>query len=81
MLAGWVLGGSYLRLLSDEERQTVLIYGAGSAGRPSLPDLSVNGVAPLVIVSATATSHGGMLALEDGAPGLVARILLPLAAT
>ena len=34
----------------------------------------------LAIVSATATSHGGMLALEDGAPGLVARILLPLAA-
>ncbi|HEX8406909.1 MAG TPA: HAMP domain-containing sensor histidine kinase [Duganella sp.] len=34
----------------------------------------------LAIVSATATSHGGKLALEDGAPGLVARILLPLAA-
>lgn len=33
----------------------------------------------LAIVSATATSHGGVLALEDGAPGLVARILLPLA--
>ncbi|USX26411.1 HAMP domain-containing histidine kinase [Oxalobacteraceae bacterium OTU3CINTB1] len=33
----------------------------------------------LSIVSATATSHGGSLALEDGAPGLVARILLPLA--
>ena len=33
----------------------------------------------LAIVSATATSHGGELALEDGAPGLVARILLPLA--
>lgn len=31
----------------------------------------------LAIVSATATAHGGMLALEDGAPGLVARILLP----
>jgi signal transduction histidine kinase len=33
----------------------------------------------LSIVSATATSHGGLLALEDGAPGLVARIVLPLA--
>ncbi|MET0322091.1 MAG: HAMP domain-containing sensor histidine kinase [Duganella sp.] len=33
----------------------------------------------LSIVSATATSHGGRLALEDGAPGLVARIVLPLA--
>ena len=33
----------------------------------------------LSIVSATATSHGGSLTLEDGAPGLVARILLPLA--
>ncbi|HEX7982144.1 MAG TPA: HAMP domain-containing sensor histidine kinase [Duganella sp.] len=33
----------------------------------------------LAIVSATATSHGGALALENGAPGLVARILLPLA--
>jgi len=34
----------------------------------------------LSIVSATATAHGGSLTLEDGAPGLVARILLPLAA-
>ena len=33
----------------------------------------------LSIVSATATSHGGRLVLEDGAPGLVARIVLPLA--
>ena len=33
----------------------------------------------LSIVSATATSHGGRLALEDGAPGLVARLVLPLA--
>jgi signal transduction histidine kinase len=33
----------------------------------------------LAIVSATAVSHGGALMLEDGAPGLVARILLPLA--
>jgi signal transduction histidine kinase len=33
----------------------------------------------LAIVSATALSHGGELQLEDGAPGLVARILLPLA--
>lgn len=33
----------------------------------------------LSIVGATATSHGGSLALEDGAPGLVARIVLPLA--
>jgi len=33
----------------------------------------------LSIVSATATAHGGRLALEDGAPGLVARIVLPLA--
>ncbi|SEO41745.1 Signal transduction histidine kinase [Duganella sp. CF517] len=33
----------------------------------------------LSIVSATATAHGGSLTLEDGAPGLVARILLPLA--
>lgn len=33
----------------------------------------------LSIVSATATSHGGKLVLEDGAPGLVARIVLPLA--
>ena len=31
----------------------------------------------LAIVSATATSHGGELSLEDGAPGLIARILLP----
>lgn len=34
----------------------------------------------LSIVSATATSHDGKLVLEDGAPGLVARIVLPLAA-
>jgi signal transduction histidine kinase len=33
----------------------------------------------LAIVSTTATSHGGSLVLEDGAPGLVARIVLPLA--
>ncbi|MFS2135433.1 ATP-binding protein [Duganella sp. Dugasp56] len=33
----------------------------------------------LAIVSATAMSHGGSLVLEDGAPGLVARILLPVA--
>jgi len=33
----------------------------------------------LAIVSATALAHGGELLLEDGAPGLVARILLPLA--
>lgn len=33
----------------------------------------------LSIVSATAISHGGRLVLEDGAPGLVARIVLPLA--
>jgi signal transduction histidine kinase len=33
----------------------------------------------LSIVSATATAHGGSLTLEDGAPGLVARIELPLA--
>ncbi|TFW15398.1 sensor histidine kinase [Duganella callida] len=33
----------------------------------------------LSIVSATATSHGGALVLEDGAPGLIARIVLPLA--
>jgi signal transduction histidine kinase len=33
----------------------------------------------LSIVSATATSHDGKLVLEDGAPGLVARIVLPLA--
>lgn len=33
----------------------------------------------LAIVSATATSHGGALVLEDAAPGLVARIVLPLA--
>ncbi|MYM97887.1 sensor histidine kinase, partial [Rugamonas sp. FT81W] len=33
----------------------------------------------LAIVSATALAHGGELVLEDGAPGLVARILLPLA--
>ena len=33
----------------------------------------------LSIVSATATSHGGRLALEDGAPGLVARLVLPMA--
>jgi len=32
----------------------------------------------LAIVSATALAHGGELVLEDGAPGLVARILLPL---
>ena len=34
----------------------------------------------LAIVSATALAHGGEMVLEDGAPGLVARILLPLAA-
>jgi len=34
----------------------------------------------LSIVSATATLHDGELALEDGAPGLVARIILPVAA-
>ncbi len=33
----------------------------------------------LSIVSATAKSHDGKLVLEDGAPGLVARIVLPLA--
>jgi signal transduction histidine kinase len=33
----------------------------------------------LAIVSATATSHGGALVLEDAAPGLIARIVLPLA--
>jgi signal transduction histidine kinase len=33
----------------------------------------------LSIVSATATSHDGKLVLEDGAPGLIARIVLPLA--
>ncbi|MYM25643.1 HAMP domain-containing protein [Duganella sp. FT135W] len=33
----------------------------------------------LSIVSATATSHGGRLVLEDAEPGLVARIVLPLA--
>jgi signal transduction histidine kinase len=33
----------------------------------------------LSIVSATAMSHDGALVLEDGAPGLVARIVLPLA--
>ena len=33
----------------------------------------------LSIVGATATSHGGALVLEDAAPGLVARIVLPLA--
>ena len=33
----------------------------------------------LSIVSATATSHGGLLVLEDGVPGLIARIVLPLA--
>jgi signal transduction histidine kinase len=33
----------------------------------------------LAIVSATATSHGGALVLENAAPGLVARIVLPLA--
>lgn len=33
----------------------------------------------LAIVSATALAHGGELVLEDAAPGLVARILLPLA--
>jgi signal transduction histidine kinase len=33
----------------------------------------------LSIVAATATSHGGALVLEDAAPGLVARIVLPLA--
>jgi signal transduction histidine kinase len=33
----------------------------------------------LSIVAATATAHGGRLALEDGAPGLVARLVLPLA--
>jgi len=31
----------------------------------------------LSIVSATATLHDGALALEDGAPGLVARLILP----
>jgi signal transduction histidine kinase len=35
----------------------------------------------LAIVSTTATSHGGALVLEDGAPGLIARIVLPLAPT
>jgi signal transduction histidine kinase len=34
----------------------------------------------LAIVSATAVLHGGTLALEDAAPGLIARMLLPLAA-
>jgi signal transduction histidine kinase len=34
----------------------------------------------LAIVSTTAISHGGSLVLEDGAPGLVARVVLPLAA-
>src|SRR5471032_1508699 len=34
----------------------------------------------LSIVSATATLHDGELALEDGAPRLVARIILPVAA-
>jgi signal transduction histidine kinase len=34
----------------------------------------------LAIVSATAVLHGGSLALEDAAPGLIARMLLPLAA-
>lgn len=34
----------------------------------------------LSIVSATAKAHDGRLVLEDGAPGLVARIVLPLAA-
>lgn len=33
----------------------------------------------LAIVSATAKAHDGALVLEDGAPGLVARIVLPLA--
>jgi signal transduction histidine kinase len=33
----------------------------------------------LSIVSATAKAHDGKLVLEDGAPGLVARIVLPLA--
>ncbi|WP_229255370.1 sensor histidine kinase [Duganella phyllosphaerae] len=33
----------------------------------------------LSIVAATATSHGGRLALEDNAPGLVARLVLPQA--
>jgi len=33
----------------------------------------------LSIVGATATSHGGALVLEDAAPGLIARIVLPLA--
>ena len=33
----------------------------------------------LSIVSATAKSHDGKLVLEDGAPGLVARIVMPLA--
>jgi signal transduction histidine kinase len=33
----------------------------------------------LAIVSATATSHGGALVLEHAAPGLIARIVLPLA--
>lgn len=35
----------------------------------------------LSIVSATAKSHDGNLVLEDGAPGLIARIVLPLAST
>ena len=35
----------------------------------------------LSIVAATATSHGGRLALEDNAPGLVARLVLPQAAS
>jgi signal transduction histidine kinase len=33
----------------------------------------------LAIVSTTATSHGGALVLENAAPGLIARIVLPLA--
>ena len=33
----------------------------------------------LSIVGATATLHDGVLALEDGAPGLIARITLPVA--
>jgi signal transduction histidine kinase len=33
----------------------------------------------LSIVSATATSHDGALVLENAAPGLIARIVLPLA--
>ncbi len=42
VLVSWLLGGSYLRLLKDENRQTVLIYGAGSAGRQLLKSLQVS---------------------------------------